>query len=70
LLHAIECLQSSTQLYLSVAGLVPATHVFAVHSADRQEGVDGRAKPGQGGYPALCKQRAALQQDKKEGKVG
>jgi hypothetical protein len=50
--------QSSTQLYLPVAGLVPATHVFTVHSADPQEGVDGRAKPGQGD-PALCKQRYA-----------
>jgi hypothetical protein len=32
-----------------LAGPVPATHVFAVHSTDRQEGVDGRAKPGHGG---------------------
>ena len=44
--------------YLPVAGLVPATHVLAVHFADGQEGVDGRAKPGQGD-PALCKQRHA-----------
>jgi hypothetical protein len=41
--------QSSTELYLPLAGLVPATHVFAVHSTDQQEGVDGRAKPGHGG---------------------
>lgn len=41
--------ESSAQLFLPVAGLIPAIHVFAVHSAERQEGVGGRAKPGQGG---------------------
>jgi len=36
-----------------VAGLVPATHVFAKRSVERKEGVDGRDKPGHGD-PGLC----------------
>jgi hypothetical protein len=28
-----------------LAGLVPAIHVFAVHSTDGKEGVDGQAEP-------------------------
>src|SRR5713101_1448299 len=31
-----------------MAGLVPATHVFAAHSVARQKAVDGRDKPGHG----------------------
>src|SRR5713101_1887610 len=43
------CVTNSAQRPIPLAGLVPATHVFAAHSVDRQEGVDGRDKPGQGG---------------------
>src|ERR1700726_1965548 len=51
--------RSSAQLFLPLAGLVPATHVFLARFTGRQEDVDAhgtspwaegpRAKPGQGG---------------------
>ena len=36
-----------------MAGLVPATYVFAKRSVERKEGVDGRDKSGHGD-PRLC----------------
>src|SRR5437870_13017094 len=41
--------RAAVHFLLPVAGLVPATHVFAKHSTEQKEGVDGRDKPGQGG---------------------
>jgi len=53
-----KVLRRMHHLWSPVAGLVPATHVFAVRSVERKEGVDAhgsspwaegpRAKPGQG----------------------
>jgi len=50
-------------LWLPVAGLVPATHVFECGSIDGRESVDGRDEPGQGDrglYRARYKQPLPL----------
>ena len=46
-----------------MAGLAPATHVFEEDCVDRQEGVDDRDEPGQGGlelFPGQYKQPFSL----------
>jgi hypothetical protein len=58
-----RCRLSPTQPKLPVAGLAPATHVFEEDCVDRQEGVDDRDEPGQGGlelFPGQYKQPFSL----------
>ena len=53
-IHAKECAEIPADS--PVAGLGPATHVFERGYTDGREGVDGRAKPGQGD-PGLYRAR-------------
>ena len=69
LLHTTGRLPVVHTTYLPVAGLVPwafsprtrsvGTHVSPSACTDRQEGVDGRAKPGQGGIQGCADNRYA-----------